>query len=423
MSVIEAITAREILDSRGNPTLQAELRTAAGVRGVARVPSGASTGSREALELRDGDDHRYRGLGVLNACRNIDTRIAPALASIEVSEQERIDQTMIELDGTPDKRVLGANATLAVSMAAARAAAGEQGAELYAALPGYGPARMPVPMMNLINGGRHADNDLDFQEFMILPIGAPNLREAVRYGAEVFHALRDTLKARGLGTAVGDEGGFSPALTSNRAALELLLEAVEQSGLSAPGDVMLGLDAASTEFYAGGRYRLEGREYDSDGVIEWLADWVEQYPILSIEDGLAEDDWDGWQKLTARLGERVQLVGDDLFVTSTEWLRQGIERRAANSILVKLNQVGTLTETLAAIQLAREHGYTSVISHRSGETEDAFIADLAVASGAGQIKTGSLSRSDRLAKYNRLTWIEDQIGAAYPGASVFTQLQ
>ena len=330
---------------------------------------------------------------------------------------------MIELDGTRDKSAIGANAMLAVSMAAVRAAASEQNVELYAALPVDGPACMPVPMMNLINGGQHADNNLDIQEFMILPVGAPSLREAVRYGAEVFHALRDTLKARGLSTAVGDEGGFSPALSSNRAAVELLLEAVERSGLSIPGDVMLGLDAASTEFYTDGRYRLEGCEYDSDGVIEWLAGWVDQYPILSIEDGLAEDDWDGWRKLTARLGERVQLVGDDLFVTSTSWLEHGIERHTANSILVKLNQVGTLTETLAAIRLAREHGYTSVISHRSGETEDTFIADLAVASGAGQIKTGSLSRSDRLAKYNRLMWIEDQIGVAYPGAKIFPQLQ
>lgn len=421
--MIEAIAARETLDSRGTPTLQAEVRTTSGACGIAQVPSGASTGSREALELRDGDAGRYRGRGVLRACRNVTGRIAPALHGIEITDQARIDQTMIELDGTPGKSALGANAMLAVSMAAARAAAEEQGTALYAALPTAGAMRMPVPMMNLINGGRHADNGLDFQEFMILPVGAPNLREAVRYGCEVFLALRDELQARGLRTAVGDEGGFSPELASNRAAIELLLQAVQRSGLAVPGDVMLGLDVASTEFFDNGRYRLEDREYDSDGIIEWLADWTEQYPILSIEDGLAEEDWDGWQRLTRRLGTRVQLVGDDLFVTNTAYLRRGIEHHTANSILIKLNQVGTLTETLEALQLARQHGYTSVISHRSGETEDTFIADLAVASGAGQIKTGSLSRSERVAKYNRLMWIEDQINAEYPGAKAFPQLQ
>ena len=428
MSVIEAITAREILDSRGHPTVQAELLTRTGVQGVAQVPAGASTGSREAVELRDGDAGRYRGLGVLNACRNISNRIAPALIGIEVSAQEQIDRTLIELDGTPNKHKLGANAMLAVSMAAARAAACEAGTELYATLRSDDhPMCMPVPMMNLVNGGCHADNCVDLQEFMILPVGAPNMREAVRYGCEVFQALRDELQSRGLHTSIGDEGGFSPDLQTNHAAIELLLQAVHRSGLNTPDDIMIGLDVASTEFYHNGRYRLAGenRELDSDGIIELLCGWVDQYPILSIEDGLAENDWDGWQRLTAKLGDRIQLVGDDLFVTNTAWLQRGIDNQTANTILIKLNQIGTLTETLEAVRLAQNNGYGTVISHRSGETEDSCIADLAVACGAAQIKTGSLCRTDRVSKYNRLMWIEDQLGdsVSYPGMNAFTHLQ
>ncbi len=425
MSALEKIHAREILDSRGNPTVQAEVHTAAGHVGIARVPSGSSTGSQEAWELCDADPARYRGKGKLRAVRNVKERIAPRLRGIEISEQRTIDQAMIELDGTEDKRELGANAILAVSLAVARAAAAENGMELFEWLgkESAAPRQLPVPMMNLINGGVHANNNIDLQEFMVLPVGASSMHEAVRYGAEVFYALRDVLEARGYATAVGDEGGFSPALSSNEAGLELLMEAVQKAGLRAPEDVLLGLDMASSEFYRDGRYRLraEQRELQSAELSDLLAEWVQSYPIITVEDAMAEDDWEGWRQLTRRLGRRLQLVGDDLFVTNTRLLRRGIEEKAANSILIKLNQIGTLSETLEAVRLARENGYTIVISHRSGETADTTIADLAVGIGAGQIKTGSLCRSERVEKYNRLTWIEDMLGAQaeYAGTRSF----
>jgi len=425
MSKIKVIRAREIIDSRGNPTVEAEIETESGVTGRAAVPSGASTGAREALELRDGDPKRYGGKGVLDAVENVNQAIAKALAGFEVGDQAAIDQCMLELDGTKTKEKLGANAILAVSMAAAHAAAAEAGKPLYEIL-GDGPYTMPVPMMNIINGGAHADNSVDLQEFMILPVGAPSLTEAVRYGAEVFHALKKVLNRRGMSTAVGDEGGFAPDLSSNEAAIEVILEAIELAGFRAGDDIMLGLDAASSEFYHNGRYVLasENRELDREQFTDYLAAWVEQYPIVTIEDGMDENDWEGWQLLTERLGGKVQLVGDDLFVTNTEILQQGIDRGIANSILIKVNQIGTLTETLAAIEMAKKAGYTAVVSHRSGETEDTTIADLAVATSAGQIKTGSLSRSDRVAKYNQLIRIEEQLGAraSYPGRSVFKQL-
>jgi enolase len=427
MSKIAKISAREILDSRGNPTIEAEVTTAAGAAGAAMVPSGASTGIREALELRDNDKARYRGKGVLTAIDNIRARISPVIVGKEVTDQHGIDQAMIDLDGSENKRNLGANAILAVSMAAARAAAAEQGVPLYHYLGGPGPFDMPVPQMNIINGGAHADNNVDIQEFMILPVGAPSLTEAVRYGAEVFHALKSVLNGKGLSTAGGDEGGFAPDLKSNAAAIEVIMEAIAAAGFKAGDDIMLGLDVASSEFYRDGTYHLdsENRHMNSGEFIDYLTPWLSKYPIITIEDAMAEDDWRGWKLLTERLGREVQIVGDDVFVTNTAILSRGIREGIANSILVKVNQIGTLTETLAAIDMAKKAGYTAVISHRSGETEDTTIADLAVATSVGQIKTGSLSRSDRVAKYNRLMKIEAELGgrARYPGRKAFYNLQ
>ena len=422
MSEIIDIRAREILDSRGNPTVEADVITADGALGRAAVPSGASTGSREALELRDGDKARYGGKGVLKAVANIKGELRSALMGMEVGDQAAIDQRMIALDGTENKERLGANALLGVSLAVAHAAAQERAMPLYQYL-GDGNYRLPVPMMNIINGGAHAANSIDFQEFMILPVGAKSLREAVRYGAEVFHALKSVLAAQGMATSVGDEGGFAPNLASNEAAIEVILEAIHRAGYKAGSDIYLGLDVAASEFYRDGLYDLagEGRKLDSAGLIDMLAAWVDKYPILSIEDAMAEGDWDGWKALTERLGSRIQLVGDDVFVTNTKILKKGIDLGVANSILIKVNQIGTLTETRAAIDMAQAAGYTAVVSHRSGETEDATIADLAVATNAGQIKTGSLSRSDRVAKYNQLMRIEDQLGdeAVYAGRGAF----
>ncbi len=419
MSAIQDVRAREILDSRGNPTVEADVVLASGARGSAAVPSGASTGTREAVELRDGDKGRYLGKGVRKAVAHANGEIRSAVLGLDALDQAGLDRRMIELDGTPNKGRLGANAILAVSMAAARAAAAEQGKPLYAYLNAGGAYTMPVPMMNILNGGAHADNSVDIQEFMVMPVGAPNLTEAVRYGAEVFHALKSVLKGRGLNTAVGDEGGFAPNLPSNEAAVEVILEAVAKAGFRAGEQVALAVDAASSEFYEDGKYRLasEGKALGSEEFAAFLAAWVDRYPIVSIEDGMAEGDWAGWKTLTDKLGKRIQLVGDDVFVTNTAILAQGIEQGVANSILIKVNQIGTLTETLEAIAMARKAGYTAVISHRSGETEDAFIADLAVATGVGQIKTGSLSRSDRIAKYNRLIRIEEELGGSsrYPG--------
>jgi enolase len=425
MSEIVDVRAREVLDSRGNPTVEADVITADGAIGRAIVPSGASTGSREALELRDGDKSRYNGKGVLTAVANIRSELREAIIGLDVADQTAIDRCMIELDGTDNKARLGANALLGVSLAVAHAAAQEKALPLYQSLAG-GPYRLPVPMMNIINGGEHADNSVDFQEFMILPVGAGSIREAVRYGAEVFHALKSVLHGRGLATAVGDEGGFAPDLASNEAAIEAILEAIHKTGFKLGTDIYLGLDVAASEFYKDGQYVLkgEGRTLSSDGLIDLLADWVAKYPILSIEDALAEGDWDGWKRLTERLGDKVQIVGDDLFVTNTRILQEGIDKGIANSILIKVNQIGTLTETLEAIAMAHKAGYTTVISHRSGETEDSTIADLAVATGAGQIKTGSLSRSDRVAKYNQLMRIEDQLAdeAVYAGRDAFKWL-
>jgi len=425
MSEIVDIRAREIMDSRGNPTVEADVITADGVIGRAAVPSGASTGSREALELRDGDKSRYLGKGVLKAVANIQGEIRDALVGTDVNAQSDIDRKMIELDGTDSKSRLGANATLGVSMAAAHAAAQEKALPLYRSIGGSNLV-LPVPMMNILNGGEHADNSVDFQEFMIMPVGAPSLREAVRYGAEVFHALKAVLHGKGLSTSVGDEGGFAPNMPSNVAAVEVVLEAIEKAGFKAGQDMFIGLDVASSEFYKDGKYTLagEGRTLDSQGMCELLADWVSKYPILSIEDGMDEGDWDGWKLLTDAIGDKVQLVGDDLFVTNTKILKEGIDKGIANSILIKVNQIGTLTETLEAIGMAHEAGYTAVVSHRSGETEDTTIADLSVGSGAGQIKTGSLSRSDRIAKYNQLMRIEDQLGdeARYAGKAAFRWL-
>jgi len=425
MSEIVDVRAREVLDSRGNPTVEADVITADGAIGRFIVPSGASTGSREALELRDGDPSRYSGKGVLTAVGNVQGELRDALVGLDVGDQEALDRCMIELDGTENKSRLGANALLGVSLAAAHAAAQEKALPLFLSLSS-GPYRMPVPMMNILNGGEHADNSVDFQEFMILPVGAPSIREAVRYGAEVFHALKSVLRGRGLSTGVGDEGGFAPDLPSNEAAVEAILEAIDKAGFKAGSDIYLGMDVAASEFYEDGIYHLkgEGRRLDSDGMTDLLLDWVGKYPILSIEDGLAEGDWDGWKRQTERLGGKVQIVGDDLFVTNTRILREGIDRGIANSILIKVNQIGTLTETLAAITMAHEAGYTAVVSHRSGETEDTTIADLVVAAGTGQIKTGSLSRSDRVAKYNQLMRIEDQLGdeAVYAGRAAFKWL-
>ena len=423
MSKIIDITGREIIDSRGNPTVEAEIILENGVMGRAAVPSGASTGEREAVELRDGDKSRYLGKGVKQAVSAITGEIRQAITGMEVSAQADIDHRLIALDGTKTKSRLGANAMLAVSMAAAHAAANEQGLPLFRYLGGEKAVTMPVPMMNIINGGSHADNSVDLQEFMIVPVGANSIAEAIRYGAEVFHTLKKVLQQRGLNTAVGDEGGFAPDLPSNEAAIEVILTAIEQAGYEAGKDIVIALDVASSEFYQEGKYVLasENKALTAEEFVALLADWVERYPIVSIEDGMDENDWNGWQQLTARLGDKIQLVGDDLFVTNTEILAKGIDQGIANSILIKVNQIGTLTETLAAIEMAKKAGYSAVVSHRSGETEDTTIADLAVATNAGQIKTGSLSRSDRIAKYNQLLRIESLLGdkASYPANKVF----
>jgi enolase len=426
MANISQVIGREILDSRGNPTVEAEVTLDNGIIGRAAAPSGASTGEREAIELRDGDKNRYLGKGVLNAVGHINTELAGVALGRDCDDQRGLDQAMIDLDGTDNKSKLGANALLAVSLANAQAAASSAGQPLYRYLGGETANLLPVPMMNIINGGAHADNSVDMQEFMILPVGAPSFSEALRYGTEVFHALKAVLAARGMNTAVGDEGGFAPDLSSNEEAIEIILQAIDKAGYRAGEDIYLGLDVASSEFYESGKYQLasEGRSFDAAGFSDYLAGWVDQYPIISIEDGMDESDWDGWAILTEQLGERIQLVGDDLFVTNTSILSRGIEQGVANSILIKFNQIGTLTETLDAISMAHAAGYTTVISHRSGETEDVTIADLAVATGAGQIKTGSLSRSDRIAKYNQLLRIESMLGAAarYPGKSAFGKL-
>ncbi len=426
MSKIVDIKAREILDSRGNPTLEADVTLESGVVGSAMVPSGASTGEREAIELRDGDKNRYLGKGVLNAINNVNTEIKAAIVGMDANDQAAIDNAMIALDGTDNKARLGANAILSVSMAVAHAAAKEAGVPLYRHLNKSGKFIMPVPMMNIINGGSHADNSVDLQEFMILPVGAPTFREAIRYGAEVFHNLAKVLKAKGLATTVGDEGGFAPNLSSNEEAIEVILEAIEKAGYKAGVDIFLGMDAAASEYYKDGKYVLsaENRSFTSVEMNDFLAAWVEKYPIISIEDGLDQNDWAGWKDQTEKLGGKIQLVGDDLFVTNPKILKEGIEKGIANSILIKVNQIGTLTETLAAIDMAHAAGYTAVMSHRSGETEDTTIADLAVATGTGQIKTGSLSRSDRVAKYNRLMKIEEELGeaAVYAGRSAFNKI-
>jgi enolase len=426
MSAIADIHAREILDSRGNPTVEADVILQSGAVGRAAVPSGASTGSREALELRDGDAKRYLGKGVQKAVGNVNGELKKLLVGRDAKDQAGIDRAMIDADGTEMKSRLGANALLAVSMATARAAAADAKQPLYRYLNKSGEFVLPVPMMNIINGGAHADNSVDMQEFMILPVGAPTFAEALRYGAEVFHALKKVLHGMKLNTAVGDEGGFAPDLPSNEAALKVIAEAIDKAGYKLGKDIYLGLDCASSEFYKDGKYDLEseGRKMSATEFVDLLADWCKRYPIISIEDGCAEGDWDGWKIQTQKLGKQVQIVGDDLFVTNPKILKEGIEKGIANSILIKVNQIGTLTETLEAIAMAKQAGYTSVISHRSGETEDSFIADLAVATGAGQIKTGSLSRSDRVAKYNQLLRIEGELGAAakYPGRRAFPML-
>ncbi|MSR16685.1 MAG: phosphopyruvate hydratase [Methylococcaceae bacterium] len=426
MTKIVDIRAREILDSRGNPTIEADVILASGVIGSAMVPSGASTGEREAIELRDGDKARYLGKGVLNAVKNVRTEIHDAIVGMDVNNQAEIDEKMIALDGTESKSRLGANAMLSVSMAAARAAANAKNQPLYRSLNTSGEFILPVPMMNIINGGSHADNSVDLQEFMILPVGAPNFREAIRYGAEVFHNLAKVLKSKGLATTVGDEGGFAPNLSSNEEAIEVILEAIKLAGYEAGKDIYLGLDAAASEYYHDGIYDLasEGKTYNSVQMADFFVDWVNRYPIISIEDGFDENDWDGWKLMTQKLGGKIQLVGDDLFVTNPKILQQGIDKNIANSILIKVNQIGTLTETFAAVTMAHKAGYSAVMSHRSGETEDTTIADLAVATGTGQIKTGSLSRSDRVAKYNRLMRIEEELGdmAKYAGRSAFRML-
>jgi enolase len=425
LSAIIDVIAREILDSRGNPTVEADVLLESGVLGRAAVPSGASTGSREAIELRDGDKSRYLGKGVLNAVEHINTEICEAIIGLDVEDQAFIDKTMIDLDGTENKSRLGANAILAVSMACARAAAEQAGLPLYRYLGGAAPMSLPVPMMNIINGGEHANNNIDMQEFMVIPVGAPSFREALRYGAEVFHALKKLLDKAGMATTVGDEGGFAPNLESHEAALKLIVQAIEAAGLQPGIDVAIGVDCAASEFYKDGRYHLEseGLKLTSAELTDYLAAWCDKYPIISIEDAMAEGDWDGWKILTDKLGARVQLVGDDLFVTNTKILKEGIDKHIANSILIKVNQIGTLSETFQAIEMAKQAGYTSVISHRSGETEDTTIADLAVATNARQIKTGSLSRSDRMAKYNQLLRIEEELGdtASYPGRDAFRQ--
>ena len=427
MSAIVDVIAREILDSRGQPTIEVDVLLESGVLGRAAVPSGASTGSHEAIELRDGDAARYGGKGVLKAVENVNTEICESVIGVDATEQSFVDKTLVDLDGTETKEKLGANAILAVSMAVAKAAAEESGLPLHRYLGGAGAMAMPVPMMNVINGGAHSDNSLDMQEFMIVPVGAPSFREALRYGAEVFQALKKLLTSKGLSTAVGDEGGFAPRLPKHEQAIKMVLEAISAAGYEPGKQIALALDCASSEFYEDGEYTLsaEGLTMGSEQFADYLAAWVEKYPIVSIEDGMAENDWKGWQLLTSRMGKKVQLVGDDLFVTNTRFLKKGIEMGVANSILIKVNQIGTLTETFAAIEMAKRAGYTCVISHRSGETEDTTIADIAVATNALQIKTGSLSRSDRLAKYNQLLRIEEDLGdtASYPGRGAFYQLR
>jgi len=428
MSLIEQVWAREILDSRGNPTVEAEVTLEDGTTGRAAVPSGASTGENEAVELRDGDKSRYLGKGVLKAVENINEKITYELEGLDALDQTLIDQTLIDLDGTENKSNLGANALLAVSMANARAAAAILEMPLYRYLGGANAKTLPVPMMNIINGGAHADNNVDFQEFMIMPVGAESFSEGLRAGAEIFHSLKSVLKSRGYSTAVGDEGGFAPNLKSNEEAIETILEAIDKAGYKAGDNIMLALDPASSEFFKDGSYvfkKSDNRVLSSEEMAAYWTDWCNKYPIISIEDGMAENDWDGWKNLNRSVGKRVQLVGDDLFVTNTKFLQRGIDEDAANSILIKVNQIGTLTETLDAIELAKTNNMTAVISHRSGETEDSFIADLAVATNAGQIKTGSLSRSDRIAKYNQLLRIEEDLGdsAKYPGRKAFYQLK
>ena len=427
MSAIVDIIGREILDSRGNPTVECDVLLESGVMGRAAVPSGASTGSREAIELRDGDKARYLGKGVLNAVQNINVEIAETILGLDATEQAFLDRTLIELDGTHNKARLGANATLAVSMAVARAAAEEVGLPLYRYFGGSGGMQLPVPMMNIVNGGAHANNSLDIQEFMVMPVGAENFRDALRCGAEIFQELKKILGAQGMPTTVGDEGGFAPNFKSNQECLQTIMKAIEGAGYQAGEDVLLALDCAASEFYKDGKYHLsgEGLELTSSEFSDYLGNLADQFPIVSIEDGMHESDWDGWADITKKLGKKIQLVGDDLFVTNTRILKEGIEKGIANSILIKINQIGTLTETFAAIEMAKRANYTAVISHRSGETEDSTIADIAVGTNAGQIKTGSLSRSDRIAKYNQLLRIEEDLGdvATYPGKSVFYNLK
>jgi len=427
MSTIVDIIGREILDSRGNPTVECDVLLESGAMGRAAVPSGASTGSREAIELRDGDASRYLGKGVLTAVEHVNTEISEAMMGLDATEQAYIDRILIDLDGTENKSRLGANATLAVSMAVARAAAEESGLPLYRYFGGSAAMAMPVPMVNVINGGAHANNNLDLQELMIIPVGAPSFREAMRWSAETFHALKKILHDRHMSTAVGDEGGFAPNLDNHESAIRLILEAIERAGYEPGGQIALGLDCAASEFYRDGQYHLagEGLILSAPQFTDLLATWCDRYPIISVEDGMAENDWTGWRGLTDALGDRIQLVGDDLFVTNTKILRQGIDQGVANSILIKINQIGTLTETFAAIELAKRNNYTAVISHRSGETEDTTIADIAVATNAMQIKTGSTSRSDRMAKYNQLLRIEEDLGdvAAYPGRDAFYNLR
>ena len=427
MSSIVDVVAREILDSRGNPTVEADVLLESGVMGRAAVPSGASTGSREAIELRDGDASRYLGKGVMQAVENINTEISEAIIGLDAQEQAFIDQTMIDLDGTDNKSRLGANAILAVSMAVAKAAAEESGLPLYRYFGGMGPMQMPVPMMNIINGGEHANNSLDIQEFMVMPVGATTFREALRCGAEIFHSLKKLLDKKGHSTAVGDEGGFAPNLGSHAEALQIIMQAIEAAGYVPGQDVLLALDCAASEFYKDGKYHLagEGLQLTSAQFTDYLANLADQFPIVSIEDGMAEGDWDGWKLLTERLGKTVQIVGDDIFVTNTKIFKEGIKQGIGNSILIKINQIGTLSETFAAVEMAKRAGYTAVISHRSGETEDSTIADIAVGLNAGQIKTGSLSRSDRISKYNQLLRIEEDLGdtASYPGRETFYNLR
>jgi len=427
MSAIVDIVGREVLDSRGNPTVECDVLLESGIMGRAAVPSGASTGTREAVELRDGDKHRYLGKGVLRAVDNINSEIAQAVLGLDASEQAFLDKTLIDLDGTPNKGRLGANAILAVSMAVSKAAAEEAGLPLYRYFGGMAGKQLPVPMMNVINGGAHANNNLDIQEFMIIPVGAPSFREALRYGTEVFHALKKILSDKGISTAVGDEGGFAPSVDNHEAAIQMILDAIVAAGFTAGEQIAIGLDCAASEFYKDGKYHLSGEKLSltAEQWTDMLATWVDKYPIISIEDAMSEDDWAGWKIISDRLNQKVQLVGDDLFVTNTKIIERGIKEGIANSVLIKINQIGTLTETFEAIEMAKRAGYTAVISHRSGETEDSTIADIAVGTNAGQIKTGSLSRSDRMAKYNQLLRIEEDLGdvAQYPGRSAFYNLK